>query len=105
VFAASSRNFHDLGLSVAGIIFLGAPLQGSDAARWGTWLAQALQHDSTMLRLLEKNSQPLFDVARDFSESLIEWDLVCFYETQDAKYGPLKIQVYTYFTLQFTLLI
>ncbi len=105
MFAASSRHFHDLGLSVAGIIFLGAPLQGSDAARLGAWLAQALQYDSTMLKLLQKNSQPLYDVARDFSECLIDWDLVCFYETQGAKYGPLKVQVCSYFSLQFTLLI
>jgi hypothetical protein len=105
VSAASSRHFYELGLSVAGIIFLGAPFQGSDAARWGTWLAQALQHDSTMLRLLQKNSQPLFDVARDFSDCRIELDLVCFYETQDAKYGPLKVQVYMCFPLQVSLLI
>jgi hypothetical protein len=96
VSATSSRHFYDLGLSVAGIIFLGAPLQGSDAACWGTWLAQALQHDSTMLKLLQKDSQPLFDVRRDFSDCRIDWDLVCFYEKQDAKYGPVKVQVYIY---------
>ncbi|RDL37405.1 uncharacterized protein BP5553_04838 [Venustampulla echinocandica] len=92
VSAASSRHFHDLGLSVAGIIFLGAPLQGSNAAIWGTWLAQALRYDSTMLQLLQKDSQPLFDVARDFSDCHINWDSVCFYETQHARYGLLTIQ-------------
>lgn len=90
---------------MAGIIFLGAPFQGSDAARWGAWLAQALQYDSTMLRLLQKDNQLLFGVTRDFSDCRIEWDLVCFYETQDAKYGPLNVQVYSCFTLQFSLLI
>ncbi|TVY71301.1 Protein SERAC1, partial [Lachnellula suecica] len=91
--AASSRYFHDLGLSVAGIIFLGAPLRGSDAARWGTWLAQALHYDSTILKLLQKDSQPLFDIGRDFSDCRIDWDLVCFYEKQDAKFGPFTVQI------------
>lgn len=93
MFAASSRHFRDLGLSVAGILFLGAPLQGSSTARWGSWLAQALQYDPSLLELLQKDSQPLFDIARDFSDCHIDWDSVCFYETQDANYGPFIIQV------------
>lgn len=83
---------------MAGIIFLGAPLQGSDPARWGTWLAQALKKDYTLLKLLRKDSQPLFELSRDFSNCSIEWDLVCFYENEKAKYGPFKIQVCSYFT-------
>ncbi|KAH6694360.1 P-loop containing nucleoside triphosphate hydrolase protein [Leptodontidium sp. MPI-SDFR-AT-0119] len=92
VLAASSRHFRDLGLSVAGIIFLGGPFQGSDAALWGTWIAQALRSDRTLLELLQKDSQPLLDITRDFADCHIDWDSVCFYENQSAVYGPLTIQ-------------
>ncbi|KAI9799129.1 MAG: hypothetical protein M1825_004896 [Sarcosagium campestre] len=76
VIAASSRHFRDIGLSVAGIIFLGGPFQGSDAALWGSWLAQALHSDRSLLELLQKDSQPLFDVGRDFADCHTEWDTV-----------------------------
>jgi hypothetical protein len=78
---------------VAGIIFLGAPLQGSSTAFWGTWLAQALRYDHSLLEVLQKDSQPLFDIARDFSDCHINWDSICFYETHNANYGPFTIQV------------
>jgi hypothetical protein len=84
---------------VAGIIFLGGPFQGSNTALWGNWLAQALQSDRSLLELLQKDSRPLFDVATDFAECRIDWDVVCFYETQNATYGPLMIQVCLYFTV------
>ncbi|KAG9239765.1 P-loop containing nucleoside triphosphate hydrolase protein [Amylocarpus encephaloides] len=92
VIAASSRHFREIGLSVAGIIFLGGPFQGSDAALWGTWLAQVLRSERSLLELLQKDSQPLFDIGRDFAECLIDWDVIYFYETQNATYGPLTFQ-------------
>lgn len=100
--AASARDFRNLGLSVAGIIFLGAPLQGSNAARWGTWLAQALQYESSLLKVLQKDSQTLFDIARDFSGCHIDWVSVYFYETRDVNYGPFRVQVSLYSTFQFS---
>ena len=78
---------------MAGIVFLGGPFQGSNAALWGTWLAQAFRYDRTLLESLQKDSQPLFDITRDFTGCYIDWDAVCFYETQKATYGPLTIQV------------
>jgi hypothetical protein len=99
VIAASSRHYRDISLSVTGIIFLGGPFQGSDAALKAKWLSQALRYDRTLLELLRKDSRALFDVATDFADCHIDWDTVCFYETQNATYGPLTIQVCLYFTL------
>lgn len=86
--------FANLRLSVAGIIFLGAPFQGSDAALFGKWLARLSGRDSSLLELLEKDSPSLYALSRDFWGSHSDWDLVCFYEKREADYGLLKAQVY-----------
>ncbi|KAM0157263.1 hypothetical protein ACHAPG_004757, partial [Botrytis cinerea] len=93
VIAIHQREFTNLRLSVAGIIFLGAPFQGSDAALFGTWLAKALRRDTALLELLKKDSPTLYDLSRDFWGSYSAWDLVCFYEMIDAEFGPIKTQV------------
>jgi hypothetical protein len=93
VIAVHQQDFTDLRLSVAGIIFLGAPFRGSDAALFGKWLAQLSGRDSTLLDLLEKDSPSLYALSRDFWGSHNDWDLVCFYEKREADYGPLKTQV------------
>ncbi len=41
-------------MSIAGIPFLGTPHQGSSAAKYGIWLAQALGKDTTLLQTLKK---------------------------------------------------
>jgi hypothetical protein len=93
VTAVHQRDFADLRLSVAGIIFLGAPLQGSNAAIFGEWLAQLLGRDSTLLQALRKDSPGLYDLSRNFWGSYADWDSVCFYENREADYGLLKTQV------------
>ncbi|KAK6605159.1 phosphorylase superfamily protein [Botrytis cinerea] len=93
VIAIHQREFTNLRLSVAGIIFLGAPFQGSDAALFGTWLAKALRRDTALLELLKKDSPTLYDLSRDFWGSYSAWDLVCFYEMIDAEFGLIKTQV------------
>ncbi|KAK8905606.1 hypothetical protein QC760_005530 [Botrytis cinerea] len=93
VIAIHQREFTNLRLSVAGIIFLGAPFQGSDAALFGTWLAKALRRDTALLELLKKDSPTLYNLSRDFWGSYSAWDLVCFYEMIDAEFGPIKTQV------------
>ena len=89
--------FRDIRLSVsmAGIIFLGTPHQGSDAAVYGIWLAQAVGHDKTLLESLRRNSSVLYDIARDFEASYgyDNADIVCFYESKNASYGPWRTQV------------
>ncbi|TVY32007.1 Protein SERAC1 [Lachnellula subtilissima] len=93
ILAVLQQDFTDLRLSVAGIIFLGAPFQGSDVAGFGTWLVRLSGSDTTLLDLLKKNSQSLFDLSRDFWGSYSDWDLVCFYESIEAEYGPIKTQI------------
>ncbi len=91
--AVHQSEFADLRFSVAGIIFLGAPFQGSDVALFGKWLARLSGRDSTLLELLEKDSSSLYALSRDFWGSHSNWDVVCFYEKQEGNYGPLKAQV------------
>ena len=85
--------FKDIRLSTAGIIFLGTPHQGSDAAAFDTWLAQVAGHDTTLLESLKRNTSCLHAIARDFEASYSDADVVYFYENQDALYGPWRTQV------------
>lgn len=64
--AIHQRDFTNLRLSVAGVIFLGAPFQGSDVARVGIRLAQLSGRDSTILKLLEKDSPSLYTLSKTF---------------------------------------
>lgn len=47
-------DFRNIRSSTAGIVFLGTPHAGSDAALYGAWLAQAVGHDKTLLESKEK---------------------------------------------------
>lgn len=91
--AIHQQEFTDLRLSVAGVVFLGTPFQGSDIAGVGTRLAQISGLDSTILKMLEKDSPDLYGLSRDFWGSHGNWDLVCFYERSQAEYGPIRKQV------------
>lgn len=86
-------DFTDIRLSTAGIIFLGAPHHGSDAAVYGLWLAQAIRHDKTLLESLKRNSPGLYEIERDFETGYRDADVVCFFENKEASYGPWRIQV------------
>ena len=74
-------------MSIAGILFLGTPHQGSSAAEYGMWLARALGKDTTLLQTLKKNSPTLLEVAQDFDASYSNVDIVCFYEQRDGQMG------------------
>lgn len=91
--AVHQQEFTDLRLSVAGIIFLGAPFQGSDVAAFGKLIAQLLGRDDKLLKSLEKNNQGQLAISRDFWGSFSNWDIICFYENIATEYGPLKAQV------------
>ncbi|KFY76048.1 hypothetical protein V498_09778 [Pseudogymnoascus sp. VKM F-4517 (FW-2822)] len=95
VIAALNRDFQDLRLSVSGIIFLGAPFQGSSAAVLGKRLAQAVGDDPSLLELLQKDNPNLHSLSKDFCDSHHEWDFVCFYEDTDADYSLIKTRVVT----------
>lgn len=97
--ACLDPDFANIRLSTVGIIFLGAPFQGSDAAVYGEWLAQLTLLDSTLLKSLKKDSPSLHALSRDFWNSHSEWDIVCFYENRETSYGPLETLVCLYFSL------
>ncbi|KFY32634.1 hypothetical protein V493_00017 [Pseudogymnoascus sp. VKM F-4281 (FW-2241)] len=95
VIAALNRDFRELRLSVAGVIFLGTPFQGSNAAVLGKRLAQVTGGDLSLLELLQKDNPNLHALAKDFCDSHHEWDFVCFYEDTDADFTLLKTRVVT----------
>ncbi|KAI1117128.1 hypothetical protein F5Y14DRAFT_19005 [Nemania sp. NC0429] len=75
------------------MIFLGAPFQGSELAVYGTWIAQVAGLDESLLCILEKDNLHLHGISRDFWASYGKRDIVCFYETKDAEYGPWRQRV------------
>ncbi|KFX98191.1 hypothetical protein V490_02429 [Pseudogymnoascus sp. VKM F-3557] len=94
VLAVLQPAFADVRLSVAGIIFLGGPFQGSDAALFGQWLAKMSGHDTTLLEMLRKRSPDLYALSTDFYSSHCDFDLICFYEKEKAKFlGIMKAQI------------
>ncbi|KFZ04937.1 hypothetical protein V501_08833 [Pseudogymnoascus sp. VKM F-4519 (FW-2642)] len=95
VIAALNRDFQELRLSVSGVIFLGAPFQGSNAAVLGKRLAQVTGGDLSLLELLQKDNTNLQSLSKEFSDSHREWDFVCFYEDTDADYTLFKTRVVT----------
>ena len=60
---------------------------------YGAWFAQIAGHDKTLLKSLEKNSDDVYGIARDFGASYKDADIVCFYEDKEASYGPWETQV------------
>ncbi|KAF2803835.1 uncharacterized protein BDZ99DRAFT_546416 [Mytilinidion resinicola] len=90
VIAVHQKPFADIRRSVGGIIFLGAPFQGSDVAVYGKWLAQVGGLDPTLLESLVKDCPSLHALSRDFWGSYSNWDIVCFYENKDFVCGPWK---------------
>lgn len=93
-----SKTFINLRLSVAGIIFLGAPFQGSDGAVYGKWLAQITRLNSTLLESLVKDHSSLHALSRNFWDNYNDGDIAYFYESEKAVYGPWTHQVCSYST-------
>jgi hypothetical protein len=62
-------------------------------AVYGKWLAQFGGLDSTLLESLLKDCPNLHALSRDFWDSYNELDIVCFYENEEAAYGPLRTRV------------
>lgn len=86
---------------MAGIIFLGAPFQGSGVAIFGELLARLSGLDSTLLEMLRKGSPDLYAMSTDFYSSYSDRDLVCFYEKKEVSYfGVLEKKVNLYSSLQ-----
>lgn len=91
--AIHQSEFTDLRLSMAGIIFLGAPLQGSRTAVFGEWLARVSSLDTTLLKMLRDGSADLHALQEDFCGSYSTQDIVCFYEQHESSFGGVDLQV------------
>lgn len=89
--------FVDIRESTAGVIFLGVPTQGCDAASLAAWAERAIRNDQPLLRTLETGSQELLSLSRDFWSSYGRLPITCFFEDLDSKYGPLRARVCTRF--------
>ena len=93
VVAVHGAHYSDIRLSTAGIVFLGTPHQGSEAAKYALWFARMQGLETRLLESLKRNSDDLHHIARDFEASYAEADIVCYYEDTDASYGPLRTKV------------
>ena len=92
--AVHGDQYSDIRSSMAGIIFLGTPHQGSEAAKYGLWVARMRRLETGLLESLKRHSNDLYHIARDFEASYADTDIVCCYEDKDALYGHLRTQVY-----------
>ncbi|KAF1364158.1 TPR-like protein [Lizonia empirigonia] len=96
--AVYGPRYTDLRLSIAGIVFLGTPFQGSGEAAYAQWLAKLIRlqeaegHRYTLLKTLQKDSPSLHALSIDFWRSYGEYDMTCFYENREAEYGPVSRQ-------------
>ena len=93
VIANHGNVFADIRVSTAGMIFLGVPTQGCDAARLGAWAQRAIGNDQPLLRTLQTASEDLLTLSRDFWTSYGSLPITCFFESSDSKYGPLTMRV------------
>ncbi|KAF2632596.1 hypothetical protein BU25DRAFT_487060 [Macroventuria anomochaeta] len=97
--AVHGPRYTDFRLSVAGIVFLGTPFQGSGEAAYAQWLAELVRlqeaegHRYTLLKTLQKDSPGLHALSIDFWRSYSEYDMTCFYENKEADYGLVSTQI------------
>lgn len=91
IIARLRDEFSDLQKAISGVVFLGTPFAGSDLASFRKWcnsfLAEMVDIDTRVLKLLDKNSSTLFQLSRDFWGAYQSWDIICFYENQVTTYG------------------
>jgi hypothetical protein len=94
--SANSRGdtFQDLATSIVGIVFLGTPHRGTDASKWGEWIAYTgktlgLGMSDTILKDLREDSETLNLLLHNFTLWLFRMSVstVCFFETHKTDYG------------------
>ena len=88
------EDFQYLALSTVGIIFLGTPHRGTQAARWGEFVARigkrlGLGAETSILRDLQADSENLSDLLYDFTlwANRARLSLVCYFEQYATDYG------------------
>jgi len=77
-----------------GIIFLGTPLRGTAAAKWGEIIVSSVNQvgwraDDKILKNLHEDSESLADLLHEFTLWLFRMSVpvVCFFELHGTNYG------------------
>ena len=77
-----------------GVIFLGTPHRGTQARKWGEYVARTakalgFRSDDTILRDLREDSEGLRDLLYEFTlwTNRSQLKLVCFFEQHETDYG------------------
>jgi hypothetical protein len=105
VHANCDANFQYLTSSTVGIVFLGTPHRGTEAAKWGEIVATSAKalgfgFEDSILKDLRKDSENLRDLLYKFTlwANRTRLSIVCFYEQHKSDYlkryhGTLKTLV------------
>ena len=101
VLARFGSNYDDIRLSTAGVIFLGTPHDGTDAAALGEKIAKVLGNNAKLLASLKSQSSELFGLSRDFDAEYQELKVICYYEKLDRQFikGMVNMEVSVAFCL------
>ena len=86
--------FQYLAMSTVGVIFLGTPHRGTQAGKWGEFVARSgkalgFGSEDSILRDLREDSETLRDLLYEFTlwANRIQPKLVCFFEQHKTDYG------------------
>lgn len=91
--ADHGSDYADIKDSTAGILFLGGPMQGSEAASMASKIERVFFIESSILKTLEPGSHDLARLNRNFMAGYAKLKPVCFYETIDQVYPGRNIMV------------
>ena len=87
-------SFHHLSLSTVGVVFLGTPHRGTEAAKWGQIVATAAKalgfgFEDSILKDIRKDSEHSRDLLYEFTlwANRASLTLICFFEQHETDYG------------------
>ena len=91
---SQSDNFHHISLSTVGVVFLGTPHRGTEAAKWGQIVATAakalgLGSEDSILNDIREGSEPSRDLLYEFTlwANRASLKLICFFEQHKTDYA------------------
>ena len=87
-------HFHYLALSTVGVVFLGTPHRGTQAAKWGEVIAISAKalgfgSEDSILKDLREDSETSRDLLYEFTlwANRASLTLICFFEQHKTDYG------------------
>jgi len=84
--ASINSKFEDVKRSIAGVIFLGTPHDGTDLAGFATFIATVKQNDPSLVKSLMPEARELFEASRDFASGYSDLPVMCFFESAPTDY-------------------